>query len=92
MPRGAKKGERRGGRKKGTPNIKTAELRDLVTQLLDKEFGNIETMLKKIEKENGTKAKFECLIKLVDYALPKLKAIEFSAPEDQELKITIKKV
>lgn len=29
MPRGSKPGERRGGRKKGTPNKATAELKDL---------------------------------------------------------------
>ena len=30
--RGSKPGERRGGRKKGTPNKRTAELRDIVRQ------------------------------------------------------------
>lgn len=34
MPRGAKPGERRGGRKKGTPNKVTAEVREVCAQIL----------------------------------------------------------
>lgn len=35
MPRGSRPGERRGGRKRGTPNKDTAELRDMILGALD---------------------------------------------------------
>lgn len=45
MPRGSKPGERRGGRKKGTPNKITIEQRQLVKALLDKKLPDLEQMI-----------------------------------------------
>jgi hypothetical protein len=39
MPRGSKPGERRGGRKKGTPNKVTGELKDMILQALGRAGG-----------------------------------------------------
>lgn len=91
MPRGSKKGEYRGGRKKGTPNRSTAELREMLTMVVNKEFDNLEETLSKIEKENGPKARFDSFMKIVDFSLPKLKGIEFKGADDQSIKIEIKK-
>lgn len=80
-----------GGRKKGTPNKKTEELRGIISMVLNKEFANLEETLDKIEKESGAKAKYDSICKLIGYALPQMKAIEFNAKEDQSIKIEIKK-
>ena len=39
MPAGSKPGERRGGRKKGTPNKFTGELKDMILQALSNAGG-----------------------------------------------------
>ena len=55
MPAGSKKGERRGGRKKGTPNKFTGALKDMVLQALDKaEPGGGVAYLTKQAKDNPT--------------------------------------
>jgi hypothetical protein len=48
--RGSKKGERRGGRKKGTPNKITAELKDMIRAALD-EAGGVDYLKKQALEE-----------------------------------------
>lgn len=50
MPSGSKPGERRGGRKKGTPNKLTIEVKTLVLQALDEAGGVV--YLKNQAEEN----------------------------------------
>ncbi len=45
MPRGSKPGERRGGRKKGTPNKVTAELRQMLKSFCDEAVPKLPEML-----------------------------------------------
>lgn len=60
MPRGSKPGERRGGRKKGTPNKITREKRELLAVLLDKRLPDLDEMIEdtwrgiEIEKQMPT--------------------------------------
>lgn len=46
MPRGSKPGERRGGRKKGTPNKVTKETREVFKRILDNLAPEIEAWLR----------------------------------------------
>lgn len=48
MPRGSKPGERRGGRKKGTPNKITAVQRAAIQAFLDRNWANADEMLEDV--------------------------------------------
>jgi hypothetical protein len=48
MPRGSKPGERRGGRKKGTPNKITAVQRAAIQSFLDRNWKNADEMLEDV--------------------------------------------
>ena len=55
MPSGSKPGERRGGRKKGTPNKFTGALKDMILKALDQadEGGAVAYLVKQARKENS---------------------------------------
>jgi len=61
-------GKKYGGRKKGTPNRLTKELRTILKDVLYNELENIEELLDSLE----TKERLDMLIKLMPFALPKV--------------------
>ncbi len=64
-----------GGRQKGTPNKATGRLREAFTELLVGNMGKVQELLDKVAEKNPQKA-LELLLKLSEFALPKLRAIE----------------
>lgn len=64
-----------GGRQKGTPNKATVKLREAFTELLEDNMGNVQELFDKVAEKNPQKA-LELLLKLSEFALPKLRAIE----------------
>ena len=56
-----------GGRKKGTPNKTTSELRAIIKQFVDDELSRISNKL----NELTTYERFTILTKLIPYAMPK---------------------
>ena len=60
------KGNKTGGREKGTPNKKTC-IGEKVEKLLEKEFENIEDYLQRL----NTKERIEFIVKLLPYATPR---------------------
>jgi len=84
---GSAKGERRGGRKKGTPNKKTDELLDMILAtgcphpLEGLATIAVQAMVKDSEDYNPTLAK-DCHKELAQYIAPKRKAIEHSGVVD----------
>ena len=56
-----------GGRIKGTPNKVTAELREKISLLLENQFETFESELNNLKPKD----KFEILIKLIPYVIPK---------------------
>ena len=64
-----------GGRTKGTPNRDTKELRERITELIDNNFDSIQTDLEALPPEK----KLDFLVKLFEYALPKLNRTEIEA-------------
>ena len=60
-------GKKTGGRRKGTSNKVTKDLRLLVKELLEKELGMVHTQLNNLEPID----RINLLIKLLPYALPK---------------------
>lgn len=77
--KGSKKGERRGGREKGTPNKRTQELIDLINA----KYPNFDPILSLIDisLDNNTPLdiKVNCLKEVAKYIHPQRKAVEVSA-------------
>ena len=76
-----------GGRQKGTANKATVRLREAFTELLE---GKVQELFDKVAEKNPQKA-LELLLKLSEFALPKLRAIEVnSEPEDKHTSLDIR--
>jgi len=70
-------GKKFGGRKKGTPNKMTKELRSTLKDVLFREIEEIEDRLDLLD----LKDRLELLIKLMPYALPKVTSISHKTNE-----------
>jgi len=82
------KGIKTGGRKKGTPNKITAEIKELITEFIN---GNFEQMQKDFESlDSRERVKF--YIDLLPYALPKLRAVETTDNTEQKNKIIFQNI
>ncbi|MDB4107035.1 hypothetical protein N9595_01010 [Bacteroidia bacterium] len=78
-----------GGRQKGTANKATTRLREAFTDLLEGNMGRLQELLDKVAEKNPQKA-LELLLKLSEFALPKLRAIEVNdEPEDKHTSLNI---
>ena len=73
-------GQNHGGRKKGTPNRMTKELRTVLKDLLFEELKSIPDHLEKLD----TKERLELIIKLLPYALPKVNSVSHTTNEPIE--------
>jgi len=71
---GAKKGERRGGRQKGTPNKKTL---NFIDELGD--FKPVQELLKLFAETKDNILKFTIIKEILKYVYPQRKAIEMDA-------------
>lgn len=76
MPRGAAPGERRGGRKKGTPNKTTTDLRADLMEVYNK-LGGVQGMFEWALKDDANSKMFYSQI------MPKLLPREIKAEVDQ---------
>ncbi|MDA9284675.1 hypothetical protein N9C38_04680 [Flavobacteriaceae bacterium] len=70
-------GKKFGGRKKGTPNKMTKELRSTLKDVLFHEIEEIEDRLDLLDPKD----RLELLIKLMPYALPKVTSISHKTNE-----------
>tara|TARA_B110000003_G_scaffold260498_1_gene281372 strand:- start:134 stop:373 length:240 start_codon:yes stop_codon:yes gene_type:complete len=70
-------GKKFGGRKKGTPNKMTKELRSTLKDVLFHEIEEIEDRLDLLDPKD----RLELLIKLMPYALPKVTSISHKINE-----------
>lgn len=74
-----------GGRKKGTPNIVTKDLRDRIRELLEKQFDQVAVDLAGLDPKDRVNA----WLKLSEFVLPKLQrsetVIDFSKMSDAEI-------
>jgi len=78
-----------GGRQKGTANKATARLREAFTELLEDNMDKVQELFDKVAEKNPQKA-LELLLKLSEFALPKLRAIEVNnEQEDKQTSLNI---
>ncbi|GEM_PF-735692 len=73
-----------GGRIKGTANKATARLREAFTDLLEGNMGRLQELLDKVAEKNPEKA-LELMLKLSEFVLPKLRAIEVNNESEEAL-------
>ena len=74
-------GKKYGGRKKGTPNKLTKEIRTVLKDLIYKELDEIQEHLDSLEP----KQRIELLIKLIPFILPKVDKIGHTYNEPFEM-------
>ena len=72
-----------GGRMKGTPNKVTSQLREKISLLLENQFETFETELNNMKPKD----KFEILVKLIPYVIPK--QLETTNYNETELNLDI---
>lgn len=65
------KGKKTGGRKAGTPNKKTAAIKEAFTQLLNDNLDNMGEWLERVAKTDPVKA-LDIMAKFSEYCIPKL--------------------
>ena len=70
-------GRKYGGRKKGTPNKLTKEMRSVLKNVVYYELENLEGRLDQLE----AKQRIELIIKLMPYVFPKLESISYTTNE-----------
>lgn len=82
---GSKKGERRGGRKKGTPNKKTSELMQILGS-----FNPVEKLKEIFARTEDDALQAKICLDLLKYLYPQRKAIEMNAEDVKLPEIKIK--
>ena len=70
----------RSGRPKGSKNILSKELKDILKKVLDKELRSLPRLLKELQPRDRVQA----IIKLLDYALPKAVEDDLSSEQEEE--------
>lgn len=71
--KGDGKGQQGGGRKKGTPNKVTAEVKELIASFIDGNWKNFESAYKEIK---DPERKCKIYLELLPYVTPKLASVE----------------
>ena len=84
MPR-AQKGQRFGGRTKGTPNKATVNARETIAAFVDGNAARLNDWLDQIAETDGPKAAFACVVDLLEYHVPKLARTELTGKDGADL-------
>lgn len=69
-----------GGRKKGTPNKTTQELREFIQVFLEGQFENLENVFQELKPRD----KVNAFIKMLPYVLPRQMQMDVNATHKQE--------
>jgi hypothetical protein len=75
MAKGFQPGDENAGRPKGTQNKEAKQIREAFAKLLENKMPEVEEWLEDIKENDPVKA-FELMLKMSEYILPKLKAVE----------------
>lgn len=76
-------GNKTGGRQKGTPNKATANLKNTIHGIVERQFETLESDLEELDGRD----KINFVLKLIEYVLPKQREtkIDFSSLSDAEI-------
>jgi hypothetical protein len=81
------KRQKTGGRKKGTPNKTTGQIKDMIVGLVGSQMEKWPTVINKMMKEDPAEA-MKITARLIDYVLPKQTKIDLEG----ELKHKVEKI
>ena len=79
------KGNRAGGRPKGTPNKATADARTAIAAFVDENSALLQELLVEIRQQDGPAAAFRCITDLIEYHIPKLARTELTGKEGGDI-------
>jgi 23S rRNA C2498 (ribose-2'-O)-methylase RlmM len=71
-------GKKFGGRKKGTKNLKTSEVKEAIKGIVSNELDDVQALLQELSPNDRITA----IIKLLPFVVPKQLAVEVEAPDD----------
>lgn len=74
------KGEKTGGRSKGTPNKATADTRKTIALIADRNVAKLEDWLTRVAEDDPAKAA-DLFLRMIEYHVPKLARTEVTDPE-----------
>lgn len=81
------KGDPRAGRPKGTSNKITAATRDAFQLMVEGNTDKLQAWIDQVAAEDPYKA-FSMVMDLAQFVLPKMKAVELTAPKDETIVVT----
>jgi len=80
------KGTKTGGRKKGTPNKATADVRSAIASLAQNMAGEVEDWIREIE---DPAKRVDAFSKLIEYHIPKLSRAEVTGENGKPIEVSI---
>lgn len=72
-----------GGRREGTPNKTTTEVREAFQELISGNLDSMNEWIEQVANDNPAKA-LELLLKMSDFILPRLNRVEVDQPDEQK--------
>jgi len=81
-------GARFGGRKKGTPNRATADVRAAIAHIAEAKVSEVEGWLDRVAKRDPGRA-CDLYLRLIEYHIPKLSRAELAGVRDQPITVVI---
>jgi len=81
-------GKKYGGRKKGTPNKVTSEIKEYYSEFLSNNKEKLQVCFDKLVEHHPERA-MALFIKIGSYVLPKLKAVEFEESSEEKDNVII---
>ncbi len=87
MPKGgAKPGERRGGRKAGTPNKVTTDVRAAIALIAERNVERVEGWLAEVD---DPAKRVDLFLRLIEYHVPKLARSELTGPDGGPMQVHV---
>lgn len=77
-----------GGRTPGVPNKATSNARAAIALFVDRNTGRLDSLLEKIEEEQGPQAAWKCIMDLIEYHVPKMQRVEHAGDPNAPVVVT----
>ncbi len=77
------------GRPKGVPNKATTNARLAIASLVEENMPKLQSLLNRIEAEEGPRAAWDCFMDVVEYHIPKLARVEHAGDDGGPLQVQI---